>query len=142
MKEENYKEIFERLKERMSAKSDADVARGLGVSPQALSTFKKQGKFPSDLLIKYCLVHQLSIDWLLTGEGQMKRGKEEKPSMVCEKPVIYNNVKGDPEMAEIVQMLRESPQDKKLVLKLLKGKKDIKEALEGFEIAKIKEQDG
>ena len=45
-------------------------------------------------------------------------------------------------MAEIVQLLKEHPQDKALVLKLLKGKKDIKEALEGFEISKIKEQEG
>ena len=45
-------------------------------------------------------------------------------------------------MAEIIQILKEYPQDKKLVLKLLKGKKDIKEALEGFEISKIKEQEG
>lgn len=35
-------------------------------------------------------------------------------------------------MREIVNILKEAPQDKKLVLKLLRGKKDIKEALEGF----------
>jgi hypothetical protein len=39
-------------------------------------------------------------------------------------------------------MLKEHPQDTELVLKLLKGKKDIKEALEGFDISKIKEQEG
>lgn len=58
------------------ARSDADIARGFEVSPQALSSFKKQEKFPSDLLINYCLSHQVSIDWLLTGENPKYR--EEK----------------------------------------------------------------
>lgn len=44
---------------------------------------------------------------------------------------------------ELIRTVPISPlQDKTLVLKLLKGKKDIKEALEGFEIKKIRDQEG
>ena len=81
MGENNFKIIFERIRGHLNAKSEADVARGLGVSPQALFTFKKKGKFPSDLLIKYCLKHQISVDWLLTGEGEMYR---KVPAMIAE----------------------------------------------------------
>jgi hypothetical protein len=39
-------------------------------------------------------------------------------------------------------ILLEGPQDKKLVLKFLKGKKDVKEALEGFGIKDILKEEG
>jgi len=67
-KGEKYKAIFDRLKLHMNAKSEAAVARGLKISPQALHSFKKQRKFPLELLIKYCLKNQISVDWLLTGK--------------------------------------------------------------------------
>lgn len=60
---------------------------------------------------------------------------------VSEEPAIYN-VSGDAELSEITRLLKEHPQDKKLVLKLLKGKKDIKEALEGFEVKNLLNEDG
>lgn len=142
MEEENFKIIFDGLKEHMNAKSDADIARGLGISPQALFTFKKQSKFPAELLIKYCLMHHLSIDRLLTGEGEMRR---EGVDRVGEELAIYNKVKGDPEMEEILSLLLESPQDKGIVIKLLKilkWKKEIKESLEGPEVKNIIKEEG
>lgn len=77
--------------------------------------------------------------WYSANRIVAAKGKE--PSQVAEECATYKGQE-DPEIAEIVRLLKESPQDKGLVLKLLKGKKDIKEALEGFEISKIKEQEG
>ena len=65
---ENYEIILSRLKEVLSARSDADVARGLEISTAALSAFKKQGKFPYERLVKFCLTRDISIDWLFKGE--------------------------------------------------------------------------
>lgn len=128
---ENYEEILSRLKKVLSAKSDADVARGLDVSTAALSAFKKQGKFPYERLVKFCLTHSVSIDWLFTGEGEMKRGERgERPHITAEPAVAYN-VK-DVEMQEIVGFLKENPVDKKVILKLIKSKKMAKEAMEEF----------
>lgn len=64
---ENYEIILSRLKEVLDAKSDADVARGLEISTAALSAFKKQGKFPYERLVKFCLTRDISIDWLFKG---------------------------------------------------------------------------
>ncbi|VAX34552.1 hypothetical protein MNBD_NITROSPIRAE03-1232 [hydrothermal vent metagenome] len=47
---------------------------------------------------------------------------------------IYNVKEPDSDLAEILQILHEHPEDKKLILKLLRGKKDTQEALEGFGI--------
>ncbi len=72
-----------------------------------------------------------------------RREREKKEALtVSEEPAIYNNVSGDTELSEIVHLLKEHPQDKKLVLKLLKGKKDIKEALEGFEVKNLLKKEG
>ncbi len=50
----NYEEIFNRLKMVLAARTDADVARGLGISKAALSSFKRHGKFPYERLVKFC----------------------------------------------------------------------------------------
>lgn len=67
MELDKYKITLDKLKAHLKVTSDAEVARSLGVTPQALSSFKKAGKFPSDLLITFCLNHKLSLDWLLSG---------------------------------------------------------------------------
>lgn len=140
MKEENFKTTLDKLKEYLKARSDSDVARKLGVSPQALSSFKKQGHFPSDLLIKFCLLHQLSIDWLLTGEGAMIRQElqqAETPSQEISQPDIfippgtYIEAKGTPELEEIIKWFTNNPEDRKLGIKLvtfLKAKKELQES--------------
>lgn len=96
MIEINYKETIDRLTKHSNAKSDADIARALEISPQALFTFKKRGKLPSDLLIKYCLKHQLSIDWLLTGEDYktLSEGKE-----------VMSAHENDPKLAGLMEKL-------------------------------------
>lgn len=117
---DSYKEIFSRLKEVLSAKTDADVARGLGVSTAALSSFKKHGKFPYERLVKFCLSKGISIDWLLTGKGDMVGGEEEG----------YEN---DSELREIVHILKhESPEAKRSILKILRARKEFKEGVEAF----------
>ena len=127
-----------RLKKGLKLKQLAGI---IGISHGSLSDIENQKTKPSSDTIIGLVEHtDISPAWLLTGEGSIIEVVEEKPLQVCEEAVIYNV--SDPEIAEINRLLKEFPQDKALVLKLLKGKKDIKEALEGFEISKIKEQEG
>ncbi len=97
-KADEFQVVFDRLKHHLNAKSDADVARGLDVSPQALSAFKKQEKFPSDLLIKYCFMHDLSIDWLLLGTGNYP-AQQDQPGVVSEQRADYRDYVFIPRMA-------------------------------------------
>ncbi|MEE8382194.1 MAG: helix-turn-helix domain-containing protein [Thermodesulfobacteriota bacterium] len=57
------------------------IARKLGITPQAISNYRKRDKLPSDLVIKFAGIYSLSVDWLLTGEGRMYRPeiKENNP---------------------------------------------------------------
>lgn len=65
----NYSEIIEKMRWAGKLKNDSAVARRLGVTPQALSNYKKRGEMPSDLVLKFSKMYDLSMDWLITGEG-------------------------------------------------------------------------
>lgn len=121
----------------------ASFAGMLNISPSYITMIEKGKRLPSPQLTELlCLKFNINLDWLLTGEGEIyEKTLEEKPLIVAEKPAIYE-IKEDADLSEILKMLQEHPKDKKLVLKLLRGKKDIKEALEGFEIKKLIEGEG
>lgn len=72
----SYSEIIERMRWAGKLKNDSAVARVLGVTPQALSNYKKRGEMPTDLVLRFSNIYGLSVDWLITGEGEMyKPGK-------------------------------------------------------------------
>lgn len=50
-------------------KNISALARVLNITPQALSNYKKRGHMPTDLVVKFAEIYNLSVDWLLTGEG-------------------------------------------------------------------------
>jgi len=125
-------EILDKIKELKSIKKDSELAELLGVKQNTLSTWRIRKTIPYDVFYHFCDREGFLLNWLLTGEN----------NRIAEKIPTYYNVSSDAEIMEINRLLAESPQDKALVLKLLKGKKDIKEALEGFDISKIKEQEG
>lgn len=162
-----YKDIGERLKQSRGYLSQQDFSKRIAVPLPTYQRYEAGERIPKgDVLYSIASICDVPVEWLMTGKVREKTEQEkeedviqylrrfyskediesflkhrkEKPLQAAEEYAIYKV--SDPEMAEIIQMLREHPQDKKLVLKLLKGKKDIKEALEGFEISKIKEQEG
>lgn len=67
----NYLSIIERMRWSGKLKNDSAVARILGVTPQALSNYKKRGEMPTDLVLRFAGIYGLSLDWLITGEGEM-----------------------------------------------------------------------
>jgi hypothetical protein len=91
-----YSDVLERMKKSANLKNDSRLARLLGVTPQALSNYKKRSKVPSDLLIKFADMQGLSVDWLLTGEGPSSRvsSVEGASSVAAEYDVAYGMKSG------------------------------------------------
>lgn len=92
-------------------------------------------------LQKISTVFRISVDWLLTGEGEMKRGyipHDVGHQAVAESPGIYN----DKELAEIIDILqRDLPEAKGAVLKILKARKELKAGMENLlNVNKITEE--
>ena len=69
----NYADIIERMRWAGKLKNDSAVARVLSVTPQALSNYKKRGEMPTDLVLRFSNLYGLSVDWLITGAGEMHK---------------------------------------------------------------------
>lgn len=65
------KDLIERLKKALGYKSDAELSRRLGLSPQNFLSRKKSGGI-KDILILHAIENGIDKDWLLTGIGEMK----------------------------------------------------------------------
>lgn len=93
MPQDSYKQnvvnILTRLREYLNLQSDADLARKLGVSPNALSNWKRRNTFDTDSIFTFCVDNLIDIDWLITGEGRPhKAGHSER---IEESPTVYSH---------------------------------------------------
>lgn len=133
--------------------NQSELAKHLGLeSPMAISKYESDQREPDiDKLIKLSNLGDISLDWLLTGEGEKKRIKgpfisgekleslflgtvgaikEVEASRVSEPSPAYHIT--DLELKEILEWLKENPQDKRLFTKAIKAKKELKEALDAL----------
>src|SRR3972149_7949930 len=69
----SYADVIDRMKWAGRLKNDSAVARALDITPQALSNYKKRGEMPSNLIIEFSERFGISIDWLVTGGGEVDR---------------------------------------------------------------------
>lgn len=86
------KEIIERLKIGLKLSSDNALADSLGVSKTTLSNWKRRNSLDFPLVFSLC--EQISLDWLLTGKGNML--KEEETEDVSAPVVSYDPKVGQP----------------------------------------------
>ena len=75
--------ILNRLKIALKCKTNADLAKQLGIAPNTLTNWYKRNTLDYDLIFSKC-VH-LSVDWLLTGEGNMLRSAAVESASSCSK---------------------------------------------------------
>lgn len=62
-------EIIDRIKDFLNLDSDSDLNRLLKVSSATVSTWRKRGKIPYELIVTLCDSSGANIRWLLNGEG-------------------------------------------------------------------------
>ncbi|QHC98769.1 hypothetical protein PspR84_19655 [Pseudomonas sp. R84] len=55
--------------------TDSALSRVLPVNRQTLAGWRKRDSVPYGECIKFCEMHGISLDWLLTGDGQMLRSE-------------------------------------------------------------------
>lgn len=63
--------ILERLKTVFQVDSDVALAQILGVKQPTISSWRKRNTIDYELIFTKC--NNINYDWLLTGEGKMKR---------------------------------------------------------------------
>ncbi len=159
MDEKNLGERIKRVR-KMAAMSQEEFAKRLNLTVNTINRYEKGHRIPdSNFITQMVRVFRCDAIWLLTGKWESEqteeeairwrlqieghtedeietylKHREENSLTVTEDRAIYNNVKGDPELTEIVEILKSDlPEAKKLVLKILKGRKEIKEGLNGLQ---------
>lgn len=78
--------MLNRIKEHYNFTSNAEFARFLDISPQALSNWYSRNTFDYEILYTKCV--DVDIDWLFTGKGEML--KKEKESNIYKLKTDYN----------------------------------------------------
>jgi len=78
-----YSDVIERMRWAGKLKNDSAVARALGVTPQALSSCKRRGELPANLLFKFSQIFSISLDWLLTGKAPVYKGQGENEAILA-----------------------------------------------------------
>ena len=68
--------ILNRIKQILGAKTDKEMAEKWGISYSTLDTWKNRDKIPEKRLLDFTLKYGVSLDWLLTGEGEMYKTNE------------------------------------------------------------------
>lgn len=124
-------------------KSQKEMAKAVGASLTAWQNYESGSQVPGGKVFEALARMGFNINWLLTGEGEMKQGEEARPVFTKEQQPAYSpplKVNNDTDLAEIVDILKHDlPEAKKFILKVLRGRKETKEGLEGLGL-KLKEE--
>lgn len=83
-----FSEILERMLKAGNLKSGSELARAVGITPQAIFNYRKRGEVPAGLVLKFADIHGVSVDWLLTGEGEMRRDLSARPGGEASTPSL------------------------------------------------------
>lgn len=94
MKTFSSQEVILRLKKALNISTDIELANYLGISKSTLSNWKARNTLDLPLLFSLC--EQISMDWLLTGKGEMLKNSTPKSPEVLIKKVDSNSKEGIP----------------------------------------------
>ena len=144
--------LAERLKDarNLLGKEQKEIADLLGISFRSWQDYELGKSVPGGKVFEALAKLGFNANWLLTGEGEKMRS--DSPPAVIQLPdeftvsegtgkitIRKTSIKHDKEVIEIVDILEHDlPETKSFILKLLRGKKEMKEGLEGLGM-KLKE---
>jgi transcriptional regulator with XRE-family HTH domain len=65
----DYKEVLYRIFFATGLRNTTAIAKKIGVTPQALSNYKKRELMPLGVVLQIAVKYGMSMDWLLSGQG-------------------------------------------------------------------------
>jgi transcriptional regulator with XRE-family HTH domain len=65
----NYEEVIDRIFWATGLRNTSAIATKLGITPQALSNYKKRKLMPLGVVLQIANKYGISMDWLLCGQG-------------------------------------------------------------------------
>jgi transcriptional regulator with XRE-family HTH domain len=131
-------------------RNGSEMAKTLGVTPQAISNYKKKGELSAGFVLRFAGLYNVSVDWLLTGIGNKFRPSSKKSSSVCSIAMVETEVSGSgeknpgpgatPSAKDRFDLAVLSPDEIIYIGKLIKvfrapselGKDEVKAAIDAF----------
>lgn len=81
--EYTFDRVMARLKTAINASNDGQLARKMGLSSSAYANLKARASIPHEKIILLAISHNVSLDWLLTGQENQAQhtSKSSTPSL-------------------------------------------------------------
>ncbi len=74
-----FTKVMDRMKRASNLGNGSRIARALGITPQAISNYKRRDIVPAEVMLRFSETFGVSLDWLVSGEGAVyKAGFEGK----------------------------------------------------------------
>ncbi|ECG4947687.1 bacteriophage CI repressor [Salmonella enterica subsp. enterica serovar Llandoff] len=103
MNNKNIEAVLDRLMSALSVNNDSELARALGVNRQTLASWKSRKSVPYAICINLAEDKGWSLDWLLTGNGEMFTKSSTKTNEANEPSVPYSH--SDQKLLELLGQL-------------------------------------
>ncbi len=75
----NFDVVLERLITASGATSETDFGKKLGIKQPSIAAARRRGAIPPNWVVAIARAYGFSADWLLFGEGPMRRGESKTP---------------------------------------------------------------
>lgn len=76
MRKESVRNVLDRLHEVLGVKTDSQLCESLQTSRSTVGSWIARESVPYAICVGIAREHRISLDWLLTGEGPMRRAEE------------------------------------------------------------------
>lgn len=95
--------VIDRMQDALRLSSDSQLCRELKISRSTLGTWRQRDSVPYALCVNIAEEKNISLDWLLTGEGSMLKTKTES----------NNRANFDEEDIRLLNMIKRLPEPQK-----------------------------
>jgi hypothetical protein len=129
--------VLERLRFALGVDNDTELCKLTGVNRQTMSNWKSRDSVPYPLCVTLAESRNISLDWLLTGKGSMRKGEaeehlQEQPLTPRQQAVLgLFNALPDEKQREILSAL----EDKKRMIDMEAEFKELKSVLAALKSA-------
>ncbi len=115
--------ILNRIKQVLNAKTDKEMTEKWGISYSTLDTWKNRDTIPQKRLLDFSLKYGVSLDWLITGNGDIYSHPPTSPQPLPQTQIS----KLSPKMDELVYLFSIlDKKDQKRIYKEIKTLADEK----------------
>lgn len=104
--------VLDRLQQVYGVKNDNQLGEALQVNRSTLGNWRSRNTVPYTICVDVCEKCSVSLDWLLTGEGPMRREEAPQPAVpAVDVPEGYSGFEMSPREAALLELFRSLDED-------------------------------